>query len=128
MARFLRAERGFLQRLHHQSLSVNGRLDGRRANRVAMGLRRRVRCRHQDVRCCGGCGYRGEGPGTVEQELGERDGGRRGGRGGSGGRVGFEVGGLWVGGDLDVGRVRLVWLGWGLGGRLVGGLDQRVGG
>lgn len=35
--------------------------------------------------------------------------------------MGFEVGGLGVGGDLDVGRLRLAWLGGRAG--LVGGLD-----
>lgn len=61
------------------------------------------------MRCCGGCGSCGEGPGPVKQELGERDGGgggRGGGRGGStrrGRGMGFEVGGLRVGGDFDVG-------------------------
>lgn len=41
----------------------------------------------------------------------------------------FEIGRLGVGGDFDVGwlGLRLAWFGGGLRGRLVGGLDQRVG-
>lgn len=69
----------------------------------------------------GGRGPAGEGSRAVKQELRERDGGRGRGRGAGGGRVGFEVGGLGVGGDLDVGRLRLAWLGGRAG--LVGGLD-----
>lgn len=70
----------------------------------------------------GSRGPAGEGPRAVKQQLRERDGGRRRGRGAGGGRVGFEVGGLGVGWDLDVGRLA------GLGGRtgLVGRLDLGV--
>lgn len=43
--------------------------------------------------------------------------------------MGFEVGALGVGGDLDVGKLLLGlgWLGGGLGVRLVGRLDEGVG-
>lgn len=72
-----------------------------------------------------GRGAAGEGPRAVKQQLGKRNGGggrRRGAS--SGGRVGFEVGGLRVGGDLYVGRLRLAGLGGGAG--LVAGLDLGV--
>lgn len=66
--------------------------------------------------CCGSGGSCGESPGSVKQELGKRDGGR-GGATSRGGRVGFEVGGLRVRWDFNVGRLglRLAWLRGGLG-------------
>lgn len=72
-----------------------------------------------------GRGAAGEGPRAVQQQLGERDGGGGRGRGAAGrGRMGFEVGGLRVGGDLYVGRVGLAGLGGGAG--LVAGLDLGI--
>lgn len=133
VAWFLPAERGLLQRLHHQRLSVDRRFDGRRADRITMRLGRGAGRQDQSVSCRGSCGSRGESPGPVKQELRERDGGG-GGRGGStrgGGWVGFEVGRLGVRGDFDVGRLRLrlrlAGLRGGLRVGLVGGLDQGVG-
>lgn len=106
---------GLLQRLHHQGLSVDCRFDGRRANRVPMRLRRSVGRQDQGVGPRGSCGSCSQRPGSVKQELGERDGGGGGGgtRGGRG--VGFEIGGLRIGGDFDVGRLMLAGLRWRLG-------------
>lgn len=100
VAQFLGTGRRLLQRLHHQRLSAHRRFHGCRADGIPVGLGGRAGRQEQSARRRGGRGSRGEGPGTVKQELGERDGG---GGGGGRGRLGFEVGGLRVRGDFDVG-------------------------
>lgn len=117
--RLLRTKRALLQRLHHQSLSVHRRFDGGRPDWIAAGLGLRVGRLDENVSPGGSRSDRCEGPGAVEQKLGQRDGGSGGGRARGRDGMGFEVRGLRVSGDFDVGLVR------GLAGRLVGRRHQR---